>query len=86
MSANAQHVAIQSMLTVVAQAALAVPDDALDEFIVRADRALAVGPVIDPTLFRDAGEKLVALLDVARATKTYRERLDRIAEREGGLT
>jgi hypothetical protein len=45
-------------------------------FLERIGTAHAAGPVIDPTLYRAAGEKLSAIEDLARAAATFKKASD----------
>jgi hypothetical protein len=44
----------------------------LPAFIERAERALAIGPLVDPTLFRQAHGKLEQVLKLASAANGFR--------------
>jgi len=43
----------------------------LDEFLARIDRAETLGPITDPTLYRDASGKLSFVRDLARSLKPF---------------
>lgn len=50
--------------------------EVLEQAIAEGDRALAVGPILDPTLARDAGPELEQHIALLRATLTYRQALE----------
>lgn len=45
----------------------------LEEFIQAADRADTLGPLMDPTLYRQAGPRLGMVLAMAQAAKVFRD-------------
>ena len=64
------YVLIQAEL---ADLTLRVRGWALEEFIQSGERAELLGPVTDPTLYRDAGGWLREILRLARAAKDFRD-------------
>jgi hypothetical protein len=53
----------------------------LDLFIERADRSLAVGPILHPSEFQAGAEKLQEVLAYARALKTARDAIEKASSR-----
>lgn len=52
--------------------------DGLDDFIEKLDRALDIGPLLDPTLYIKKGGKAEEELRLARATQDFRDKLKEI--------
>lgn len=70
------YVEVRDAAVGAARIALAIPSHELDEAIAHADRALAVGPILDPTLARDAGGELQRQLVVLRAVRNLQHKLE----------
>lgn len=49
-----------------------VPLETIEEAIAEGERALAVGPVLDPTLFRQGADELATQLRVIKALRNFR--------------
>lgn len=69
----------QHALMNLAQVALLMPD--LGSFLQRIGTALAVGPILDPTLYRRAGGDLERIKELA----SFAQALQRCARRHAGL-
>jgi hypothetical protein len=55
----------------------------LSEFIRRGETGLSVGPIADPSLFRDAAPALAAILTIARAMLEIEQKLARTFTKMG---
>jgi len=51
-----------------------------DGFLDRIERADAVGPVLDPTAYRDGQANMHLIRDLARATQAYQTRIKEILD------
>jgi hypothetical protein len=69
---NGYHLIMQERVRSACQAAADIDPDELEEFIQKCDRALAIGPVVDPTLWRNNHRSLEALASNARALSAFR--------------
>jgi hypothetical protein len=63
--------------------AMVVVDMDLEGFLARIETAEATGPVLDPTLYREAGEKLADVQALAEACKVFRDEVRRQAADKG---
>jgi hypothetical protein len=52
-------------------------------FLARIETAEAAGPVLDPTLYQEAGEKLAEVKALAKACKVFRDEVRRQAADKG---
>jgi hypothetical protein len=73
---NAQYEATYRTLQILA---IVVVDMDLEGFLARIETAEAAGPVLDPTLYREAGEKLAEVKALAEACKVFRDEVRRQA-------
>jgi hypothetical protein len=78
---NAQYEATYRTLKILA---MIVANMDLDGFLAQIETAEVVGPVLDPTLYREAGEKLAELKALAEACKVFRDEVRRQAADGGG--
>ena len=69
---NDEYVAMQTRLQLLAQAALGIDPDELLEFVRLAERAISLGPVLDPTAWSAGHVKLRTVIDHARALYAFR--------------
>lgn len=72
---DAEYKMIQDQLVLFASMS---KDLDLDGFIQKAEKADTVGPFIDPTLWTKANGKLRAIIDMAKALKTFQQTVKRI--------
>lgn len=71
------YVEVRDAAVGTARIALAIPADDLREAIEHADRALSIGPTLDPTLWRDgAADELLKHLVVLRAVRDFQRKLE----------
>lgn len=71
--ARDEYLCIQTMLVLIAQiAVLNFSDDDLKDFIAVGQRSMALGSMLNPTLYMMAGEKLRGILDIAKAMRAFR--------------
>jgi hypothetical protein len=77
---NAQYEATYRTLQILAMVAV---DMDLEGFLARIETAEAAGPVLDPTLYREAGEKLADVKALAEACKVFRDEVRRQATDKG---
>ncbi len=69
-----QYITTQHQLGTFATLVLSLP---LEGFIEVAERASTVGPFLDPTLYRQAGDNLTNITDLARALLTFKNEVIR---------
>lgn len=50
----------------------------LKEFIEDADRAAAIGPILDPTLWRAGSKNLGTIMDLARSLREFQSKVTHI--------
>lgn len=65
-----QYITTQHQLGTLAGLVLAMP---LDGFVEAAERASTIGPFVDPTLYRKAGDNLANITALARALLTFKK-------------
>lgn len=70
------YVEVRDAAVGAARIALAIPADELSDAIEHADRALALGPILDPTLWRDGSGELQKHLVVLRAVRDLQRKLE----------
>lgn len=70
------YVEVRDSAVGTARLALAIPADDLREAIEHADRALSIGPILDPTLWRDGADELQKHLVVLRAVRDFQRKLE----------
>jgi len=67
---NATYLVVQADLADMARRLRHIP---LDEFIAMAEHADAVGPIMDPTLYRAGAARLADVIRLAHAARALRE-------------
>lgn len=77
---DATYIGTQQLVEMISRALLSI--DTLDAFIARADRAMALGPLLHPSEFQRGAEKLHQVLDCARALRDARARIERAARHD----
>lgn len=68
--------AVRDLAVMVGRAMLCLEPEVLEQAIAEGERALAAGPVLDPTLYRQAGGELEQELELMRAMLTCRRALE----------
>lgn len=68
----------------VGRVALLLDDDVIRRALEEASHAETVGPIVDPTLYRDAAGALAEQVAVIQAFRTFRAELERLASRARG--
>lgn len=71
----------REMAVTLARAVLTVPDSLFERALEEGERALAVGPVLDPTLFQRGANPLEDQMAVIRAARDFRAALVEVRER-----
>lgn len=74
MMTDEQYLTVQAQLIALSQL---VPAMDLTGFVDRINRAEAVGPIVDPTLYRQAKEGLSRIKNIAEAALTFQVALKR---------
>lgn len=70
--------AIRDHVVVVGRAVLLLEPEVLEAAIAHGERALAVGPILDPTAFRDGADELERQLRAMRAVLACRRSLEEL--------
>lgn len=76
-----QYAATQAQVELLSRLLLSIDPATLDAFVARANSMHTLGPILDPTLYRDAVGKLDEVIGCAEALRTARAAVDRIAQR-----
>ena len=77
-----EYLTMQNSLTLMAQSImLYFPHTGeINDFLERINHAEAMGPILDPTIFMKAQDKLRLIKTIAAATLRYRKELDGVRE------
>lgn len=78
-SADEAYGATQKTVEIVSRLLLHELDEPLDSLIARAERSMAIGPILHPSEFRDGAEKLSEVLTCAYALRGAREEIRKAA-------
>lgn len=72
MSSRDDHVAVQAIMLDVTRMLLILP---LGRFIERINKTQTIGPILDPTAYREGGETLQRLKEIAEALNTAKTKI-----------
>jgi len=72
-----QYLATQELLLALSRQILMLP---LKKFIEAIDLAETLGPVLDPTLYRQGADNLSAIRVLARAARKFQQEIERVRD------
>ena len=79
MISSSDYTAAQTQIIVLAKVVRQIP---LDEFLAAGAKAEALGPMLEPTLYKERIEGLVLIQRLAKALVPFKEEADRLANGE----
>jgi hypothetical protein len=74
----AKYAAARDAAISVSKAIAGLPLELVDDLVKTAERAEAVGPILDPTLARAAGDELADEIKMFRALRRFRQELEEL--------
>lgn len=77
---RAEYIALRELIVRISGTLAQIPTDQLRRLIFTADRASAIGPIVDSTLARDAGANLEQEIRLFRAVRELRDVIEEIRD------